>query len=524
MSFNYADVFERVAATVALGTPAIICDDAVTPWTGFEAKAASLASALLKRGLAPGAKVALYMRNGPDYLIGFYACFKARLVPVNINFRYGPAEIDYLLDNSDAEAVIFDSEFSDILAQTQAAEKLTLRAVTRGESAGAIPLTTLYDEPPTDPPAGRTGDDIFLLYTGGTTGLPKGVMWPSGAMWDALASARVATPDQPPASTLEALETLIRAQPDPPRYYIAPPLMHGTGLFAAVSILSRGGCVVCTAAKRFDPLQALQMIERHRCDGIVIVGDAFARPMLDTLNAGEPRIDVSHVTAVVSSGMMWSPDVKAGLLEHMPDAAMSDGLGASEASSIAFSVTTKDMATKAASFAPVDALVVDPETLQPLAPGTGRVGLIAKAGPLPLGYYKDPERTARTYVTINGRRHMISGDHATLEADGTITLLGRGSHCINTAGEKVYPEEVEEALKSHPAVIDALVFGTDDPRFGQVVSAVVSLRSPASSDALTAHVKDRLAAYKAPKSIQVVDEVPRAPNGKADYAAAKAII
>lgn len=518
---NYADVFDRVAAVVSPDTPAIICDSEVTPWREFEARATSLASALLRRGLQPESKVALYMRNGPDYLIGFYACLKARLVSANINFRYGPSEIDYLLDNSDAEAVLFDAEFFDTLQKTTKYANLTVQASSRSAVTGVTPITDLYEEPAERLPQDRSGEDIFLLYTGGTTGMPKGVMWPSGSMWEALASARVSDPGTSPADTLEALEQLISSQPVAPKYYIAPPFMHGTGLFAAISVLSRGGCVVCSGAVRFNALTTLEAISHHVCDGIVIVGDAFARPMLDALDASDNKIDVSQVTAVVSSGMMWSPDVKQGLLKHMPNAALSDGLGASEASSIAFSVTTKDSIGQAAKFAPVDALVVDPENLTPVEPGSEKVGVIAKAGPLPLGYYKDPERTARTYVEINGRTHMISGDHAKLEADGTIILLGRGNHCINTAGEKVYPEEVEEALKSHRAVLDALVFGLEDSVLGQAVTAIVSLNESVDESALKERVCEVLAKYKAPKSIAFVSAVPRAPNGKADYKRAK---
>lgn len=521
-SISYGDVFDLVAATIDPDSPAIICDDDKTNWETFQARSDALASALLRRGLAPGSKVALYMRNGADYLIAFAACFKSRLVSVNINYRYGPGELSYLLSNAEAEAVIFDAEFSQTLEQAEASA-LKLKISARGPAPNAEAIDTLYAEAPGLLPSGRSGEDIFLLYTGGTTGMPKGVMWPSQSMWEALASARRAGLNDPSAMTLDALERLLRASKTQPAYYIAPPVMHGTGLFSAISVLSRGGAVVCSAAKSFDAEAALRAIEAHRCSGVVIVGDAFARPILDALDAAPGAYDLSCVEAIVSSGMMWSHEAKQGLLKHMPQAVLSDGLGASEASSIAFSVTTKDIVPEAARFSPVDVIVVDPETFEPVEAGSGKIGVIAKAGALPLGYYKDPERTAATYRIIGGVRRMISGDHARLETDGTITLLGRGNHCINTAGEKVYPEEVEEVLKQFPGIVDALVFGQTDPRLGQRVVAIVSQKTRTDLDALTTFARQKLAGYKVPKAIKVVDQVPRGPNGKADYPSAKGL-
>jgi fatty-acyl-CoA synthase len=228
---------------------------------------------------------------------------------------------------------------------------------------------------------------------------------------------------------------------------------------------------------------------------------------------------------MTSSGMMWSPEVKTGLLEFMPDAMLFDSFGSSEATGLGVSITTRDVPAAEAKFEAPQTIVVREGDWTPVTPGSGEIGLVAKHGDLPLGYYKDPEKTARTYVTINGERHLISGDHATVEADGTIRLLGRGNHCINSGGEKIYPEEVEEALKTHPAVQDALVFGIADPRFGQAVSAVVGLTpgAAATDAALIEHVRTKLAAYKAPRRIAFAAKAPRAPNGKADYASARAI-
>lgn len=527
MTESYGDVFDKVARAVDPSDQAVICDDDTTTWAAFDRKSNALARALLSADLSPQAKVALYMRNGSDYLIGFVACLKARLAPFNINFRYGPAEIAYLIDNADAEAVIFDAEFASILPTRAAMPAVKVLFAARGKAPGATNVEDVYSGNGEQLSLARSADDIFLLYTGGTTGLPKGVIWPSGTLWNVLAASRALEPGATAPMTADALAEQIREARArcvrQPRYHIGPPLMHGTGLFSAISVLSRGGTVVCSGAHTFEAATALDAIVRHACTGIVIVGDAFARPILDALQREPARWNVGGVESVVSSGMMWSPDVKAGLLEFMPNATLADGLGASEAASIAFSVTTRDQAPGQAQFIPADAIVIDPVTHRPVEAGSGQVGLIAKAGDLPLGYYKDPERTAKTYVTIDGVRRMISGDHATIDADGSIRLLGRGSHCINTAGEKVYPEEVEQALKSHTGVADALVFGAPDPRLGQKIVSVVSADAGISEGALIAHVKQALAGYKAPKRIVFTREAMRGPNGKADYAAARAI-
>jgi acyl-CoA synthetase (AMP-forming)/AMP-acid ligase II len=282
---------------------------------------------------------------------------------------------------------------------------------------------------------------------------------------------------------------------------------------------------VITRHRSFDPAAAMDAVSRLRYAGFVIVGDAFARPILDALRADPARFDVTCLRVMVSSGMMWSPEVKTGLLEFMPEAMLVDSFGASEGAGIGVSITSRDLPPTEARFDGPDTIVVRAEDFTPVVPGSGEVGLVAKTGDLPLGYYKDPEKSARTWVTIDGKRRLISGDHATVEVDGTIRLLGRGSHCINSGGEKIYPEEVEETLKTHPAVLDALVFGMPDERFGQVVSAVVGLVDGEAADEaeLVAHVRAHLSPFKAPRRIAFVPTAPRAPNGKADYATAKAM-
>ena len=526
MNPSYGDVFDAVAQAVQPSDPAIYCDDQVMTWGEFDRASNALARALRAAGLAAGAKVAQYMRNSPEYLIAFAGAFKARLAPVNVNYRYGPDELFYLFDNCDAEAVFFDVDFAEIVrGLTARLPKVKVWASVGGAVSGFASIEDLSSGEGTPLGVERSPDDMLLLYTGGTTGLPKGVMWPSGTWWEVLAAGRAPVLGQEPPNTLEALQAQIRAGLGRDPVYVATPLMHGTGMFTSVGAMTKAAPAVLTRKASFDPKAALDTVTRLRCGGFVIVGDAFARPLLDALRADPARYDVACLKTMTSSGMMWSPEVKTGLLEFMPDAMLFDSFGSSEATGLGVSITSRDNPAAEAKFEAPQTIVVREADFTPVTPGSGEIGLVAKHGNLPLGYYKDPEKTARTYVTINGERHLISGDHATVEADGTIRLLGRGNHCINSGGEKIYPEEVEEALKTHPAVHDALVFGVADPRFGQAVSAVVGLAEGArASDAeLIEHVRAKLAAYKAPRRIAFAAQAPRAPNGKADYAAARAV-
>ncbi len=526
MSVNLGDVLDMVAATVAPDDPAIICDGEITGWGALDRRANAFARALRAAGLQSGDKVALYMRNCPEYVEALVATFKGRLAHVNVNYRYGGEELLYIFDNSDAACVVFGGEFAEQAAALMPrAPGVKVWVQTGGGAiAGAHAFDDLVAGDGAPLGIARDPDDIFLLYTGGTTGLPKGVMWPSHAFWGANAAGRAPAFGLEPPADLDALMAQIRAGIGRHPVFVAPPLMHGTGLFSAVTTLTRGGAVMVTRAASFDPEAVIAAIAQHKAGGVIIVGDAFARPLLDVLRATRGRYDVTSVISMLSSGMMWSPDVKAGLLEFMPDAILADSFGASEGTGLGISIVTRDLPPAEARFDVVSTKVLRDDMTE-VTPGSGEVGRVAKFGNLPLGYYKDPERTAKVYVMIDGERHIISGDHATVAADGSIRLLGRGSHCINSAGEKIYPEEVEEAMKTHPAVHDALVFGVADPRFGQTVAAVASLVDGASASEadIIAHVRDRLAHYKAPKRLVLSAVTPRAPNGKADYAAAKAI-
>lgn len=524
MTFGYGDVFDAVGEAVQPGDPAIFCDGETISWSQLTSASNALARNFIKAGLKPGAKVAEYMRNGPAYPIVFLAALKARLAPVNVNYRYGPDELAYLLDNCDAEVLVFDADFADnarAIRPRLPGVKLWLSAGGRVDGFDFLDDLSRGDGARLD--IQRSPDDLFLLYTGGTTGMPKGVMWPSHVWWEVLAAGRAPMLGMEPPATLEALQAQVRRGEGRAPVYVAPPLMHGTGMFTAFGALSKGAPIVLTQSMRFDAPTALDAMTHHATGGMAIVGDAFAKPLLDALRAQPSRYDVRAMRTITSSGMMWSPEVKQGLFAFMPDVALFDSFGASEATGLGVSITTRDLKPEDAKFEAPNTIVVRASDHTPVTPGSGEVGLVAKWGNLPLGYYKDAEKTARTYVEINGVRHLISGDHATVEADGRIRLLGRGSHCINSGGEKIYPEEVEESLKSHPKVVDALVFGLPDERFGQSIAAVVSLEPGAQArpEDLIEHVRSRLSHYKAPRRIRILATVPRAPNGKPDYPAAR---
>lgn len=527
--FGYGDVFDAVEEAVGQSDPAIYCDGEIISWGAFSAASNSLARSLQRAGLQPGAKVGQYQRNSPEYALAFVAAFKARLAPVNINYRYGPEELAYLIDNSDSEAVVFDAPFADNIRAIQARLPRVKMWISVGQRVDGFPFFDDLTAGPKDSDKARPLDiqrapeDMFLLYTGGTTGLPKGVMWPSNTWWDVLATGRAAELGGVAPATLAELQAQIRANLGRNPVYIAPPMMHGTGMFTAFSALSKGAPIVLTRTPSFDPAATLDTMTRLRCGSLTIVGDAFAKPLLDALRAEPTRYDVTSTKLVTSSGMMWSPEVKLGLLDFMPNAQLFDSFGSSEGTNLGGFIASRAATPLEAKFDAPNTIVVRAGDHTPVAPGSGEVGLVAKWGNLPLGYYKDPEKTARTYVTINGVRHLLSGDHATVEADGRIRLLGRGNMCINSAGEKIYPEEVEEALKTHPAVADALVFGIPDPRFGQTIAAVIGLEPGATvSEAdLAAHIRTRLAPYKTPRRMLFADKAPRAPNGKPDYETAK---
>jgi len=494
-------------------------------WAEFDRRANGIATALLASGAARQDKVAQYMYNCPPYLESVLATFKAGLAPVNTNYRYTPDELVYIWDNADVVVVVFHGCFTDTIASLRDRVPRVALWLWVDDSSGECPSwATDYETAALAgtaetviAPWSRSGDDLLLIYTGGTTGMPKGVMWRQEDLLLALDDAnRVKLPPSPDLDSL-----LARTAKIGPRNLPAAPLMHGTGLFNAMSNLMMAGSIVTMRGRKFDPVELLDTIELLRVNSMSIVGDAFAKPILRALDAEPSRWDLSSLRVIISSGVMFAAETKAGLLRHNDRFIMVDALGSSEAIGMAQNTTTADGSTKTASFQLGPRTKVLTEEGREVLPGSGELGRVALRGHTPIGYYKDPEKSAETFVVFDGVRWSIPGDWASVDADGTVHLLGRGSQCINTGGEKVYPEEVEEVLKRHPSVADAAVVGLPDERFGQAITALVEPLQSHTIDEIEiiAHVKSRLAAYKAPKRVVVVDTVGRAGNGKLDYKA-----
>ena len=521
---NYGDLFAALARTLPDDAPALVHNGAVTSWGDMSRRGNNLARGFLEAGAATGDKVAFYLRNHAAYMETLAACFAARMTHVNINYRYVEDELLYILDNSDAVVVVYDAEFREQVESLRPrAPGVKLWLQLGGE--GRPDFAEDFDEVASHGDGSeldieRAGDDMIFLYTGGTTGMPKGVMWEHQNHWLANGQGISSSPDRktPPASAEEHAAN-VAAKGGGRRSYPACPQMHGTGLFISLTALTNGGVVVTTDTPRFDPVDAWTVVERDKVNVMAVVGDAFCKPLLSVLEESPCRFDLSSLRHVISSGVMWSPEVKAGLLRHHDGLVLMDTFGASEAMGVGSSTTTKDADAKVAKFRLGPNVKVFTEDHEEVQPGSGESGFVAKAGGIPSGYYKDPEKTAKTFPLINGVRYSIPGDWCQVEADGTLTLLGRGSVCINTAGEKVYPEEVEEALKTHQNVEDALVVGVPDEKWGQSVTGVVQLGDTESFDEaqLREHVRKSLAGYKCPKRILVIDTIGRANNGKADY-------
>ncbi len=522
MGWNFGDILDALPQVMPPAAPAFIHKDRTITWGETSRRSNNLARAILDRGAKPGDKVAFYMRNRPEYGEALAACFKGRLVHVNVNYRYKPDEVFYIFDDSDAQTVIYGSEFRDTIIQLKNRLSKVVAFIEINEADAPASFADSYEVLATTgdgAPLGieRSPDDLLFIYTGGTTGMPKGVMWRHDDLREAQLDA-LRRLGQAPADLSAHLDAIRAAGPGS-RTMPACPMMHGTGLITAIGCMMNGGCVVTLENPSFDAEELLSVVSHRKVQSIAIVGDAFAKPMLAALDAAPGRYDTSSLISIVSSGVMWSREVKAGLLRHIPQVLLMDSFGASEALGFGASAMTKDGEVRTATFQIGPRCKVFDEDGEPVAPGSGKSGVIAMGGPIPLGYYKDPEKSAKTFRTIAGQRYSIPGDWCTVEADGTMTLLGRGSACINTAGEKVYPEEVEEALKTHPAIEDALVVGLPDDKWGQAVTGVVVLARGATfdEDEVRRHVRASLAGYKTPKRILVTQVPLRASNGKADY-------
>lgn len=530
MALNIADLAEHAIDAVP-DRVALICGDQQLTYAQLEEKANRLAHYLIDQGVKKDDKVGLYCRNRNEIVIAMLGIVKAGAILVNVNFRYVEGELRYLFDNSDMVALVHERQYADrvanVLPETPAVN--TVLVVEDGSAGdfsqyGGVEFEAALAQGSPERDFGeRSADDIYLLYTGGTTGFPKGVMWRHEDIYRVLFGGTDFATGEPIAGEYD-LATRAAANPPMIRYPI-PPMIHGATQSATWMSLFSGQTVVL--APEFDADVVWRTIHDHKVNLLFFTGDAMARPLLDALLAAHDAgadYDLASLFLLASTAALFSPSIKERLLELLPNRIITDSIGSSETGFGGTSIVAKGEAHTGGPRVTIDktTAVLDDDGNE-VQPGSGVRGIIAKCGHIPVGYYKDEKKTAETFRTINGVRYAIPGDYAQVEADGSVTMLGRGSVSINSGGEKIYPEEVEAALKGHPDVFDALVVGVPDPRYGQHVAAVVQARPgarPGLAD-LDRFVRSEIAGYKVPRSLWFVDEVKRSPAGKPDYRWAK---
>lgn len=513
-NWNFGDLLDIAAANVPPDRAALVRGHRTINWGDFDARTNRLARAMLAGGLQTGDRVAILARNIPEFIEIACAAFKARLAHVNINYRYTTAEIEYVLADCTAAALFYQQEFATTVAPLPAAlSHLHVMVQIGGADDGYQALVEDGDGAPLG--IARSPDDGYLLYTGGTTGRPKGVMWAAG---DARAVQLESPTVRNPVLTLDDHARQVAAVVTPGRVLPACPLMHGAGLNSSMAELLMGGTAVLLEKDSFNAAELWDQVERYSVSRILIVGDVFARPMLQALEAYPGRWDLSSLKVISSAGLMWSEEVKRGLVQQLPQLTLVDILGASEASGFGYAVTTATRQTPTGYFEPGrQTVIIDVETDRVLADGEPGTGWLARRPPFALGYFGDPEKTAQTYRTIGGTTYAIPGDMAERTPQGLIRLIGRGNLCINTGGEKVFVEEVEEALKRAPGIEDAIVVGVADETWGKAVVALIST-APAYDEAAARTVLEAdLARYKLPRRMIVLDDLPRHASGKSDY-------
>jgi fatty-acyl-CoA synthase len=534
--FHFATIWEKVSDYVP-DDIALVSGENKKNWRDYEQTSAKIASFLKDRGIKKNSKVGLYLFNCNEYLESQFATFKVMGVPINVNYRYKSEELIYLLDNSDSEAVFFHESYLDqILLIYKNLPNIKTWIQIGGKESPKINNFFLYENillsnAPMER-IKRDEDSIYMIYTGGTTGMPKGVMYTHGSfvisMFGGLKMQGYDVPDVRKKENIFQLKEVIQKRShenDSTRCLIACPLMHGTGMFLGGFMTHcLGGSIITIPEIGLDPAKLLREIEINKVNNLIIVGDAFAKPILNELDSGHKNgnpYDISSLQIIISSGVIWSADVKAGILKHH-DVKLFDSMGSSEGG-MGSSVSSRKKSVKTAKFRMNPDVIVLGDDGRIVEPGSGVRGLVGTSGLVPLGYYKDPVKSAETFKEVNGKRYSFPGDYALVESDGSVTLLGRGSNCINSAGEKIYPEEVEEALKLDPSIDDVLVVGVEDEKYGQKVVAVASFNKDMSitEDDLKTNTKAHLSSYKVPKNIKFVEKVSRAPNGKADYKWAK---
>ncbi len=533
MEYNLADLFESVVDVVPDREALVYIDH---PGTGAErrltyaeldAAANRVAHHLIEADIAPGEHLGLHLYNSVEYLQTLLGCLKARIVPVNVNYRYVEDELVYLYRDADLAALVFDAEFTELVAaalpRTGTLRHL-LRVGTPPAGAPQLSAVAFADaEAAASPERGfgaRSADDQFIIYTGGTTGMPKGVMWRQEDLF--FSGLGGGAPTGEPVASPAELAQRVAAGGDGITFFPAPPLMHGTSTLTSLIGFNFGQRVVIH--RKFVPAEVLRTIEKEKVTSMSLVGDAMLRPLIDALNGPLKGTDCSSMFSVSSSGAIMSETVRAQFAALLPHVLLLNNFGSSESG---FNGTaTGDSGPDKGFRVQVNArtAVVDPVTFEPVKPG--EPGRIAQRGHVPLGYYNDPKKTAETFFERGGERWVLLGDMGTVDEEGIVTVLGRGSQCINTGGEKVYPEEVEPALKALPDVYDALVAGVPDTKWGNHVAAVVQVREgapPPTLEEIQAHCRTRLAGYKIPRQLVISRAIQRSPSGKADYRWARTV-
>ena len=514
-TFNLADLFEQ-AADAWPDRDYLVAGAARRTYAEMEARANQLAHHLAAQGVGRGDHVGIYALNCVEWVETVWAVFKLRAVWVNINYRYVEDELAYIFDNADLVALVVAPEFAERAGGAREYSPLLIHVLVIGSDYEAA----LAAQSPARDFAPRSNDDIYILYTGGTTGMPKGVVWRHEDVLMALGGGidiRTGHVTRSPTEFIDkgnafALTTMPTM-----------PLMHGAAQWSVMGGSFTGNRIVLL--DKFDAAEVWRLIGTEKVNLLMITGDAMARPLMDELVANPDGYDLTSMFAISSTAALFSQSLKDAFLDHFPNIVVTDSIGSSESGANGISIVSKGAPVQGGPTVSAikDAVVLD-DDLRPMVPGTGQIGRLARSGNLPSGYYKDPDKTAATFViAADGRRHVITGDFARLEANGSITMLGRGSVCINSGGEKVFPEEVENALKSHPDVFDAVVVGVPDDRFGEIVAAVVQFRSGTAATlvALQEHCRRHIAGYKVPRRLTTVDAIVRSPAGKPDYRWAK---
>ena len=526
-SYNLSELFERVADTVPERT-ALVAHDRRLTYAELEERANRLAHHLADSGIGRGDHVGLQLLNGTEYVEGMLACYKLCAVPVNVNYRYVERELEHLFSDADLVGLVFHRRFGPaVAAVVPKLNQLRHLIVVEDDSGETVPdgaveyEAVLAGASPERDFDGRANDDLYLCYTGGTTGMPKGVMWThEDIFFGALGGG-----DPTRTSPITEPEQIVERIPEAPAVQlVTPPLMHVSGHWSTLATLFAGGQAVYGAPGPWEPAATLDLIEKERANFVTLVGDAMVRPVVDLVRSNPDRWDLSSLFVLASGGALCSSATKELAREALPTVMIIDGYGSTETGVVGNERREPGgAAPSAAHFAVDDHTAVLDDELHPVEPGSGVVGRLARRGRLPLGYYNDPEKTAATFVEVDGERWAMSGDFAHVEADGSIVLHGRGSLAINTGGEKVFPEEVEATLLAHPGVQDTLVVGVPDPRWGERVVAVVSPRDDGdlTLEELQAHCREELAGYKVPRELVIVKQIQRGPNGKADYRWAK---